>query len=262
MATLEAKRERLRVYSAPEQPAGADREMDLLQWLFALMRNFHYIALSSILFALIAGIYSFLFATPVYQATATLYMVNTKDTVPSLSDLQVGSHLTSDYREVFKAWEVHEMVTEALSLDYSYAELSRMLTVRSPRGSHALNITISCKNALEAATMANTYARMARKYISETIFMEAPSILSAASPPSSPIRPNKTLNIFLGFALGAFLSVAAITVLLVFDDKVKTADDVLRCTNLSTLSIVPLVEWDKRKKPETAQAKERQRIAQ
>lgn len=219
-----------------------DNEIDLIELLYRLIEKFWYIALAAALCTSIAGIYSFFIAKPVYQATAKLYVISPKDSVLNLSDLQIGSYLTSDYQEVFKAWEVHEMVIQELGLDYSYTKLESMLSVSNPSNTRILNISVTSGEPLEAKKLANTYAEVARDYISGTMATEKPNILSDALLPVNPISPNKAKNILLGFVVGALLGIGIITIQFVFDDKIKTAEDILRYAGLPTLSIVPIMK--------------------
>lgn len=66
----------------------------------------------------------------------------------TMADLQLGTALTSDYQEVFKTWEVHEMVIEELGLPYSYKEMQSMLTVSNPEDTRVLyyRYLSGCKN--------------------------------------------------------------------------------------------------------------------
>ena len=216
-----------------------ENEIDLIELLYRLLEKFWYIVLSALLCTLIAGVYSFYIAQPVYQATAKLYVMNSKDSALNLSDLQIGSYLTSDYQQVFKTWEVHEMVIQDLKLDYSYAKLESMLSVSNPANTRILNITASSGDPVEATRIANSYAEVAKKYISSTMATDEPNILSVALQPVNPVSPNKTRNILLGFVLGAMLGIGMITVQFIMDDKVKTAEDIMRYVALSTLSVVP-----------------------
>ena len=59
----------------------------------------------------------------------------------SFYDLQIGAYLTSDYTEVFKTWEVHEMVIEDLQLPYSYEQMQSLITVSNPEDTRILNTT-------------------------------------------------------------------------------------------------------------------------
>ena len=80
-------------------------------------------------FAVAFGIYTSFFVTPLYSATSTIYVLSRRDSVISMSDLQIGTALTSDYIKVFKMWEVHEEVISNLNLPYSYKQMQQMLTV-------------------------------------------------------------------------------------------------------------------------------------
>ena len=242
--------------------AGAEHEIDLMELLYRLLEKFKYIVISAILCALIAGVYSFALAVPRYEATAKLYVINSKDSAINLSDLQIGSSLTSDYQEVFKTWEVREMVIQELNLDYSYARLGGMLSVSNPPGTRILNITVSSTDPKEASDIANTFAQVARKYISTMMVTAEPNVLSVALQPVNPVSPNKTQNVMLGFVLGVLLAIGIITVQFVLDDKLKTADDILRYVGLPNLAIVPVMgsnEANARQPRAQQRAKERKR---
>ena len=109
-------------------------EIDLIDLLFRLLEQIRFIILMAILGALLAASYTFVLVTPIYEATSKLYVLNSNDSALNLSDLQIGSYLASDYIEVFKTWEVHEMVISNLGLHYSYSELQSMLTIEKPNG--------------------------------------------------------------------------------------------------------------------------------
>ncbi|MFQ9448332.1 MAG: hypothetical protein ACLR4A_14210 [Christensenellales bacterium] len=65
-----------------------------------------------------------------------------KDSAINLSDLQVGNYLASDYTEVFSNWHVHEMVLERLGLDYTYSQLSNMVSVTNPQDTRILYVAV------------------------------------------------------------------------------------------------------------------------
>ena len=92
--------------------------IDWVSVLFRLLEKIHWIVLAALIGALIAWFYVTRLVTPVYQATSKIYIAGS-DTTISLSDLQLGSTLATDYQEVFKIWHVHDMLDERLDLDYS-----------------------------------------------------------------------------------------------------------------------------------------------
>jgi capsular polysaccharide biosynthesis protein len=242
--------------------AEAGQEIDLLELLYSLLEKYKFILTSAIFCVFVAGIYSYFIATPKYQATSKLYVVNSKDSAINLSDLQIGSYLTSDYQEVFKTWELHEMVLRDININYTYETLESMLSISNPINTRILNIMITADSATEARDIANAYANAARQYISLTMATDKPNILSVALAPVDPVSPRKMMNMALGFVIGALLAAGVITVQFIMDDKIKTSEDILRYTGLPTFAVVPKMEDIKteekqktRKKPKTRPAR-------
>ncbi len=234
--------------------SGTETEINLLELLYRLLEKWVFIAAIAFLCMLVAGFYSFFIAKPQYSATAKLYVVNSKDSALNLSDLQIGSFLTSDYQEVFKTWEVHEMVIQDLGLAYTYEEMEDMLSIQNPSGTRILNITVTSLDPDEATAIANSYAKVSKMHISRTMATDEPNVLSVALRPVYPVSPNKTRNVLLGFILGALLAIGIVTLRFVLDDKIRTSEDIMRYAELPTLAVVPLLDSNStfaNKKPKT-----------
>jgi capsular polysaccharide biosynthesis protein len=217
-------------------------EVNLMELLYRFYEKAIYIVLAVAAGAIIAGIYSYWFATPRYESTAKLYVLNSDNSILDLSDLQIGSYLTADYKEVFKAWEVNEQVLENLGLNYSYSELAKMVTITNPTDTRILYITVTSDDADQSMLMANEYAEVARQYISDTMLTKTPSILSTALISTKPVSPNKMLNMIIGAIAGAVISLGVILILFLGDDKIKSEEDILNCCGIHTLAIVPHID--------------------
>ena len=187
------------------ETAQEDREfeLDFIELAYRLLEKWKYIFAAAMIGAGIMAFYSYLMAKPVYEATSKLYVLNSSDSAINLSDLQIGSYLTADYQQVFETWEVHEMVMQNLGMDNSYLEMRDMISISNPSNTRILHITARSVDPHLAAAVANEYASVAKKYISETMLTDEPSVLSQALVPTSPVSPNKMMNIILGFAIGA-----------------------------------------------------------
>lgn len=227
--------------SADMQASGSGgREIDLLDFFQFLRRKLKYIAGSAAVGVLCAAVYVTLIAAPVYEATAQLYVVNSRDSVINLSDLQIGSYLTSDYQLVFQTWEVNQQVIKNLSLPYTVRELRNMLTISNPTNTRALSITVASRDAAEAARIANEFAQVAGDYISDTMLTDTPTILSSALEPVEPVRPRKKRIVFLAGALTALAAIGVLFAMYVLDDKVKTSADVEKYTGALPLAVIPI----------------------
>ena len=215
-------------------------EIDLKALLGRLLDKWWIIALSSIICAVIFAIYSFAFARPTYEATAKLYVVSSKDSVINVADFQISNYLAEDYAEVFKNWHVHERVLDKLGLNYTYGQLNDMVSVSNPSGTRILNIKVTSGSPEEAQLMANTYAEVAKEFISVTMETTEPTTFEEALLPANPSSPNKSKNTVIGFMLGFVLSCAVIALLFIMDDYVRTADDVEKYIGLPVLGVMML----------------------
>lgn len=217
----------------------AEAEIDLLEVLYRLLERWKWIAAGAIVGVLVMFVYSFMLATPIYEATSKLYVLNSSDSALNLSDLQIGSYLAADYIEVFDTWEIQEMVRQNLQLSYTNEEMRDMLTISNPSNTRILYLTVRSSNPQEAAAVANEYAAVGKRYISSTMQTDEPSVLSEAQVPTRTVSPRKLLNMALGMILGIFAVCAVIVVQFLLDDKVKTEEDIRKSTGLPTLAVVP-----------------------
>ena len=72
--------------------------------MYRLLGRWKLIVCLAVLLSVAMGVYTFSFVTPMYQATATIYVLSRSDSAINMSDLQMGTALTSDYIKVFQMW--------------------------------------------------------------------------------------------------------------------------------------------------------------
>ena len=221
------------------QPEQGEDTIDLMELFMGLLAHWTLIAATAVVGAVLMTLYTFFLVTPMYKATATIYVVSRNDSVLNFSDLQVGSELTSDYIKVFEMWEVHEMVISNLDLDYTYTDMASMLSVTNTR---MLDITVTNPDPEEAAAIANEYADVGAKYISEKMKTDEPTLMSSARVPENPFSPNKAKNILMGFVVGFVLACAVVVLRTMLDDTYKSADDIRKYTGMVVLASIPLAD--------------------
>lgn len=232
-------KERTALAAQPEQD---EDTIDLLELFMGLLAHWTLIAATAVVGAVLMALYTFFLVTPMYKATATIYVVSRNDSVLNFSDLQVGSELTSDYIKVFEMWEVHEKVISNLDLDYTYTDMASMLSVTNTSDTRMLDITVTNPDPEEAAAIANEYADVGAKYISEKMKTDEPTLMSSARVPENPFSPNKAKNILLGFVVGFVLACAVVVLRTMLDDTYKSADDIRKYTGMVVLASIPLAD--------------------
>lgn len=224
------------------QEEHTELEIDLWDLAYTILKKIHYVIIAGIIGAVLAAVYVFCIATPMYEATAQLYVVNSRDTALDLSDLQIGTYLTSDYSLVFNTWEVNQQVKNTLNLPYSIDELRKMVTVTNPSDTRALFITVKSVDPGEAAEMANTYADVGKQYIYDTMLSEMPSTLSVALEPNKAVSPQPLRTIALSTLFGAMLAIALLVLHYLRNDKITTPEDLEKHAKVALLAVIPYSE--------------------
>lgn len=222
----------------PRQLQDSSREIDLVELMYYLLTKLHYVVICAVVCAIVAGIYASA-RTPVYTATSKLYIVGQTGS-SLLADLQIGSYLTMDYQEVFRTWEVHQMVNDELGTNYSYSTLQGMLTVENPQDTQVLYISVQHTDSQMAADIANAYASAAKRFITETMGTDEPSTFSVALVPSVASNRSVTSYVIRGCLLGTILALGVFVAYFLVDNRPKSPDDIMKCAGIPTLSVIPV----------------------
>ena len=221
----------------PESARSQEEDtIDRVELACALLDKWTILLAATVSCALIAAIVVNFFVVPKYKATATLYVISRKDSAINISDLQIGTELTSDYVRVFEMWEVQEQVISNLDLPYSYGQLASMVSVTNAPKTRLLDISVTSDSPQEAADVANEFAKVTSEYIAKKMATDKPSIMSTALVPTAPVSPNKTKTILLGFVASA----GVIVLITLMNDTYKTAEDLRDYAGLVTLAVIPV----------------------
>lgn len=217
-------------------------EIDVFAMLKTLWKRKFSIVLVALVFAIAAFGYSAFLAKKEYQSTSRIYVVsrqNQDNNALTNSDLQAGSYLVKDYREIILSQNVLSQAIEELKLDMTPAELSKKISVSVPTDTRILSITAKDGNPKEAARIANGLRNVAAEKIISVTKVSDVTTLDEAEVPQSPSSPNIRRNVLLGFIAGAGLMVVLLVVVEVLDDRVKRPEDIEELMGLTLLGIVP-----------------------
>lgn len=220
----------------------AERELDLIEFGQYLLSKAKMIIAITLAVMLGTGIYLSFFVTPMYEATAQVYVLSSRDSAVNLSDLQIGAYLTEDYQYVFRTWEVNQQVIENLQLPYTVNQLKSRLQVENPANTRLLFITVSSEDAAEAALIANEYADVASNYISEMMLTDEPSVISRALQPLEPVSPRKKVTILMAGMVVGLLIVGVLLIAFLSDNKIKTREDLEKHFGLEPLAVIPFTD--------------------
>ena len=187
-------------------------EIDVLALLHKLWTKKLLILFTAFYFAAFSFLGTYFFIQPTYTSTTRIYVVNQATDNKNLSaqDLQAGTYLVNDYKEIITSNDVLSEVIKDEKLNLSEAELSKMVSVNIPTDTRLISISVKAKTGQDAQVLANKVREVASKKIKTVTKVEDVTTLEEAKLPSSPSSPNIKRNVLLGAILGGFVAIVAV----------------------------------------------------
>ena len=220
-------------------------EIDLVQMLKVLWKRKLIIALAAIISGAIAFGYSSFVIKPEFTSTTRIYVVNrNQGDKPGLTnqDLQAGSYLVKDYREIILSQDVLEKVVADQKLNIDAKTLARKVLVTVPVDTRIVSISVRDSLPEEASRIANALREVASQKIIAVTRVSDVTTLEEARPALSPSSPNIRRNTILGFGAGAGLVIIVVLLIELLDDRVKRPEDIEEVMHLSLLGVIPNLE--------------------
>ncbi|MCO4496131.1 capsular polysaccharide biosynthesis protein CpsC [Streptococcus infantarius subsp. infantarius] len=221
----------------------ASIEIDILYLLRKLWSKKFFIIFVGLLVGTIALLGSVFFIKPKYTSTTRIYVVSrSSDTSLTNQDLQAGSYLVNDYKEVITSSEVLSSVIDQEKLSMSASELSEDIAVTIPTDTRVISISVTDTDAQRACDIANTVREVAAEKIKAVTKVDDVTTLESATKPSHPSSPNVKKNAVIGALAGVFLAIVGILVAEVLDDRVRRPEDVEEVLGMTLLGVVPDID--------------------
>jgi polysaccharide export protein, MPA1 family len=220
-------------------------EIDVVQMLKVLWKRKLIIALAAIISGAIAFGYSSFVIKPEFTSTTRIYVVNrNQGDKPGLTnqDLQAGSYLVKDYREIILSQDVLEKVVADQKLNIDAKTLARKVQVTVPADTRIVSISVRDGLPEEASRIANALREVASQKIIAVTRVSDVTTLEEARPAQSPSSPNIRRNTILGFGAGAGLVIVVVLIIELLDDRVKRPEDIEEVMHLSLLGVIPNLE--------------------
>ena len=217
-------------------------EIDVLQLFRALWKRKLVILLVAIITSSVAFAYSTFVIKPEFTSTTRIYVVSRNQEEKSgltNQDLQAGSYLVKDYREIILSQDVLEKVVSDLKLDLTPKGLANKIKVTVPVDTRIVSISVNDRVPEEASRIANSLREVAAQKIISITRVSDVTTLEEARPAISPSSPNIRRNTVIGAGLGAGLVIVVVLLIELFDDRVKRPEDIEDVMEIPLLGIIP-----------------------
>ncbi len=223
-------------------------EIDVFQLFKTLWQRKLMILLVALVTSVGAFAYSTFIVKPEYTSTTRIYVVNrNQGDKPGLTnqDLQAGTYLVKDYREIILSQDALEKVATNLKLDMPAKTLASKVQVAVPADTRIVSISVKDKQPEEASRIANSLREVAAEKIVAVTRVSDVTTLEEARPATTPSSPNVRRNSLFGFLGGAVVTVIAVLLIELLDTRVKRPEDVEDVLKIPLLGLVP--DFDKTK---------------
>lgn len=168
---------------------------------------------------------TFFLITPKYGTDTQLVVQSNQETLTNAnlqSDLTGNVMMVNTYKDLIKSDVVLDQVSLQLAkedgIQYTSNELNKMISVTQSQNSQIFSIRVVSINAKEAMEIANKTAMIFKEKAVEILKVDKVSIINPAKLQTTPVSPNKKLNLLIGAVIGLLLGFL-IAFLLEFLDK-------------------------------------------
>lgn len=217
-------------------------EIDVFHLLKILWKRKLLIALVAFVTGIVAFAYSSFIVKPEFTSTTRIYVVNrNQGDKPGLTnqDLQAGSYLVKDYREIILSQDVLEKVATDLKLELPPKGLASKIKVTVPVDTRIVSISVTDHAPEEASRIANSLREVAAQKIISVTRVSDVTTLEEARPATSPSSPNIRRNTMVGFLAGAVVMVVTVLLVEILDTRVKRPEDIEDVLQIALLGVVP-----------------------
>ena len=231
-----------------------ENSLDVLKFLYALLKRWWIIALTTILALIIGIVLNWYVFVPMYEASTTIYIRsinNLNSNIASASDyssLLVETQLIKDYREIVKSRLVVSEVMTRLGLnDESWNSVASRIVVALKADTRIFQISVKGADNKKTTDIANETAEVFSEKVKDIMKVDNVNIIDKAIIPSLPVSPNKQLNMMLAIILGIGVGVVIILIIELLDRTIKTPDDIKKHYDLPVFGVIPYVDDTDRK---------------
>lgn len=220
-------------------------EVDILHILKAIWRKLWVIVLCAVIAAAIGFSYAAFFVTPMYSSSAMMYVNNKSISLGgasvsiSSSEIVAAQSLVKTYLVILNNRTTLEQVIEKTGVDYTPAQISRMITAGSVNETEIFKITVTADDPYEAAKIVNGIAEVLPERVADIIQGSSMKIVDRGVVNLRKVSPNVTSYTMIGFVLGFLLACIIVVIYAILDDTIRGEDYILQKYEYPILARVP-----------------------
>lgn len=196
----------------------------------------------TIIAALIAFLVSSFLISPTYEASTQVLVAPKQGENMPLDNNQIQSSITlvNTYRVIIQSPAILERVQN--NVTGAPTNVSSLVSVNSEQNSQVINIKVQHTNPVLATDIANEISSVFSKEVPNLMSVDNVKVLSNASVPMLPVKPNILINSAVAAILGMVVGIAIAFLKIMLDRRIKTEQDVENILELPVLGSIPVID--------------------
>ena len=224
-------------------------ELDLKELISIFWNKKVHIDLIVAIFMVIGIIYTMAFVTPKYQSSTTLLLAKVSNTTGTqtqdidtitTTEITLNSKLVSTYSELVKSKNVIRTVRANLGINADEEEIRQGVNVSSVKDTELIEITVTNKDAIYAAKIANEIAKVFTDKIKEYYNISNVYVVDEAEVTNTHSNVNHTRDIVIFIFVGLVVAVLYVLIANMLDTTIKSQEDVERVFKVPVLAAIPI----------------------
>ena len=220
--------------------------INLIEMLTRLKRYWAAILLCGFLLGIAGFAYSNFFVTPQYAASCRMIVTTREDVSDNVTTDQLTSaqQMINTYSEILLGRDYLEQIIDNLKLDMTHQELKAKISISAAVDTQIMEISVrdaSLKQAKRIASYIYQTGPVVAKEIVKIGSLDQAGRVYALND-GNPVSPNVKRTTVMGFLIGCVLPMAAIVLVMLFDNTYKTDVELRNDLGLPVLGIIPSID--------------------
>lgn len=221
-----------------------EQEVTVRELWIILKINIKKILIISFMIAMLGGLWSKFFITPMYEASINM-IVNSgsiEDGKITNDGITSSEKLVDTYAIIIKGNIVLNQVIENLGLKKDYRSLNEQIKVNAVNNTQVMKISVQDENLETAKEIVIEISKVAPEIIVESVEAGSCKVISQIESSTEPVTPNIYKN-------AAFSGIITFLIMIIFfmtraivNDGIEGESDVQKKLGMSVLGIIPEIE--------------------
>lgn len=218
---------------------------DLKVYFSKLLKNWLIIVLCCVIGACSMFIYSKFFVTPMYASSAKMSFYDSNSGV-SIGNVEVSYELIENSLVVLKDditfEKVADIVNEEMDKEYTARQIADFVSYTRDGETFFVKVNVVTPDAELSAVICNAIIAVAPEHIVEYVANVPVKSLDDAKVNYTPVSPDITKNVLLGFLAGLVLVCGSLFLIVYFDKTISDEEKFKEKYDISILGVVPNFE--------------------